>query len=494
MADENVIKPDNFKHHIERFNAMAEETVVNLIPNAESWDWLQQNIPFFECPDNAVEEIYYFRWWSFRKHLKQTPKGFVFTEFLTPVGHAGDFNTVSCALGHHIAEGRWLHDRKPIDQYMLYWLRGSDGKPAPKFYKFSNWLAAAAWERYLVAQDKQFLLGILDDLVTDYGVWERDRQLPSGLFWQHDVKDGMEESISGSRREQQARPTINSYMFANARAIHEIALLADRPELAREFGIKAEVLRKLTSEYLWDPELKFFTVRHPEKGFAKVREAIGFIPWRFHLPRPGAGYEVAWAQLMDEKGFRAPFGVTTAERRHPKFRSSGIGTCEWDGALWPFATSQTLDALANVLCDYPQDVVTASDYFDVFRTYVKSQYADGKPFIGEYQDEVTGAWINRGDRSAFYNHSTFADSLITGLMGLRPRADDVIKVHPLVPAGTWDWFCLDRIQYHGRSLTILWDKDGTRYGRGACLQVLADGEQIASSDALVKLSGVLPKS
>ncbi|MEZ5324820.1 MAG: hypothetical protein R3F19_07135 [Verrucomicrobiales bacterium] len=70
----------------------------------------------------------------------------------------------------------------------------------------------------------------------------------------------------------------------------------------------------------------------------------------------------------------------------------------------------------------------------------------------------------------------------------------MIEVHPLVPAGTWDWFCLDRIQYHGRSLTILWDKDGTRYGRGAGLQVLADGEQIASSDALVKLSGVLPKS
>ena len=26
--------------------------------------------------------------------------------------------------------------------------------------------------------------------------------------------------------------------------------------------------------------------------------------------------------------------------------------CEWDGAVWPFAISQTLNALANVLRDY----------------------------------------------------------------------------------------------------------------------------------------------
>ena len=40
-----------------------------------------------------------------------------------------------------------------------------------------------------------------------------------GLFWQHDVRDGMEESISGSRRVRNARPTLNSYMYANAVAI-----------------------------------------------------------------------------------------------------------------------------------------------------------------------------------------------------------------------------------------------------------------------------------
>jgi hypothetical protein len=65
-----------------------------------------------------------------------------------------------------------------------------------------------------------------------------------------------------------------------------------------------------------------------------------------------ANFSQAWLQVIDEKGFSAPFGLTTAEQRHPAFRSHGVGKCEWDGAVWPFATSQTLTSMANLLNDY----------------------------------------------------------------------------------------------------------------------------------------------
>src|SRR5439155_14765360 len=169
-------------------------------------------------------------------------------------------------------------------------------------------------------------------------------------------------------------------------------------------------------------------------ALADVLEEIGFIPWYFELPKAGAGYEVAWSQLTDPQGFLAPRGITTAERRHPLFRSHGVGTCEWDGAVWPFATSQTLTALANVLCDYPQNVVTRRDYFDSFLTYVHAHRYDGQPYIGEYHDELTGDWLmGPNPRSRDYNHSTFADLLITGLIGLRPCEADTLKLQPLLP-------------------------------------------------------------
>jgi Mannosylglycerate hydrolase MGH1-like glycoside hydrolase domain/Glycosyl hydrolase family 65, C-terminal domain len=487
-----LLRADDFKHYVDHFNATDNEDVVNLVPNAQSWAWMSSNVPLFSCPDRPMEEMYYYRWWTFRKHIKQTPAGMILTEFITPVRHAGSHNSISCALGHHLAEGRWLRDQKLLDEYTRFWFRGADGKPEPKFHKYSQWVAAAMWDRYMVSVDKSLLLDLLDDLVADYQLWEAEKLLPSGLFWQFDVWDGMEESISGSRTHRNARPTINSYMYANANAIAEIASMAGRAELVGKFHDKAFALKKQVLEALWDPRAKFFKAQTQENGLSDAREAIGFIPWCFNLPTPG--YEDAWAQLVDPQGFWAPFGLTTAERRHPKFRSHGVGKCEWDGAVWPFATSQTLGALANVLRHYQQPHVTKRHYLEAMQTYVKSQHRGGEPYIGEYLDETTGEWL-KGDnaRSRYYNHSTFCDLVISGLVGLVPRSDQSVEVDPLLPDGAWDWFCLDGVPYHGKSLSILWDKSGTKFGQGAGLSLLVNGNPVAQSAGLTPVRTKLPQ-
>jgi hypothetical protein len=486
-----VLQPPAFAHHITYFNRMEDENWTNDVANAQSWSWLKANVPLFECPDAEVQETYYFRWWSFRKHLVNTPAGYVFTEFLVPMRHAGDANTISCGVGHHLAEGRWLADQRYLDDYIRYWLRGNGGKPQPHFHRYSSWFAAAVYERYLVNGDGQFVSGLLDDLVTDYRSWEAERLLPSGLFWQYDVRDGMEESISGSRTNKNLRPTINTYMYGNALAIAAVSRLAQRPDLGREFDQKATELKRLANSALWNAPAQFFEVRDPDGRFADVREEIGFIPWVFGLADPACN--VAWAQLTDPAGFHAAYGITTAERRSPAFRSHGCCRCEWDGAVWPFATSQTLEALGNVLRGGAAAPVTARDYWDAFLNYTRCQHFDGKPYIGEYLDETTGQWLKgRQERSRYYNHSTYADLVITGVVGLRPRADATVEVEPLLPAGLWDWFCLDGIPYHSRALTVIWDKDGKRYGRGQGLSILADGQVIAHVSQLAKLTGALP--
>jgi hypothetical protein len=84
--------------------------------------------------------------------------------------------------------------------------------------------------------------------------------------------------------------------------------------------------------------------------------------------------------------------------------------------------------------------------------------------------------------------SGFADVIITGLVGIRPQVGDTLSINPLVPAGTWDWFCLDNVDYHGHSLTVLYDRTGTKYGKGAGLRVYVDGAEAASSAGLAKLT------
>jgi hypothetical protein len=484
-----VLHADDFARTIAAFNAMEEENRANLVPNAESWAWLRERIPFFECSSSEVQEIYYYRWWALRKHLRRDDSGLsVFTEFLTKS------RPVSSALGHHLAELRWLRDQAPVDDYLNYWLHGNQGGPQSHLHKYSGWLPDAVYRRFLATGRRSSLLPLLDDLVADYHRWETERQRPDGLFYQFDVWDAMEESISGSRTKKNIRPPLNSYQYGSALALSRIARLAGRTELASEFEARAARLRCLVQERLWDPQAKFFkVVLEDGKTFADVREELGFIPWYFELPEAGKGYEEAWLQLKDTRGFKAPYGIATAERRHPAFRSHGTGSCEWDGAVWPFATSQTLTALANVLHDYPQSFVSREDYFDAFLTYTRSQRYYGLPYIGEYLDEQTGQWLKfRQERSRYYNHSTYADLLITGLIGLCPREDDVIEIKPLLPPETWSWFCIDALPYHGHELTILFDARGDRYNRGKGFVLLIDGREAARSATLAPLTARIP--
>ena len=488
-ASAAVLNYNNYKHYVDYFNGMEDENIAQAIPNSEASAWMEKNIPLFDCPQKNFEEMFYYRWWTLRKHIKQTPVGYGMTEFLVNRSYADKYNLIACAIGHHIYESRWLRDSQYLDQIIHTWYRGNEGGPMKKMEKFSSWNIDAMLGRYLVDGNMDFLKDMLPDLEKEYSRWEKTHRLPNGLYWQGDVQDGMEESISGGRRKKYARPTINSYMYANAKALSDIGILLDNPEMARKYGMKADSLKTLVQKKLWNEKHQFFETLRGDTC-AAVREAIGFIPWYFNLPdREAQHYAEAWRQTMDEKGFAAPYGLTTAERRHPQFRSHGVGRCEWDGAIWPFASSQTLTAMANFLNNYPQnDILADSTYFHQMELYVESQYHRGRPYIGEYLDEKNGAWL-MGDRerSRYYNHSTFNDLIITGLVGLRPRFDDKIEVNPLIPADKWEYFCLDNVSYHGRNITIIWDKYGSRYHHGNGLTILVDGRPAGHSEKLERL-------
>lgn len=479
-----VLSPSSFKPYVDRFNREdADASSEKLsIPNRGAWSFLERNIPWFDCPDKQMEELYYYRWWSYRKHLTETPSGWVVTEFLPPVPWAGAYNTISCAAGHHLYEGRWLRAPKYMDDYARFWFL-----PEAEPRKYSFWVADAVRAVTLATGDNRLAQDLLFDLIRNYRAWDRTHRDPSGLYTQIDDRDGMEYSLGGSG----LRPTINSYMYGDASAIAEIAAECGERQWATAFSQKAAIIKDNVQRLLWSPSEQFFrTVPAQGAPGAAVREEVGFVPWYFNMPDPG--FEVAWKQVADPMGFAAPFGPTTAERRAPGFMHPEPHDCLWNGPSWPYATTQTLVAMANLLNNYRQSEVSNRTYFDLLTGYARSQQKNGRPWIAEDLDAETGAWIVDLPRSVCYNHSGFADLIVTGLVGLRPRPDSKVEVRPLVPAGEWPWFCLDAVPYHGHSLTVLWDADGRHYSHGAGLTLFVDGTRAAHRNDLGEINFMLP--
>ena len=67
--------PEVIESYVNQFNREDNELYKQDIPNCGASDFLRKNIPFFECPDKELEKTYYFRWWTYRKHIKKTPDG-----------------------------------------------------------------------------------------------------------------------------------------------------------------------------------------------------------------------------------------------------------------------------------------------------------------------------------------------------------------------------------------------------------------------------------
>lgn len=483
-----LLNPESFHHYFTTFAAQEHDFLGSAPPLP--WGWFKRNIPWLDVPDKELEEIYYFRWYSFQKHIHRTPYGYVIDEFLDNVPWAGPYNSIDAAAEDHLREARWLRNQQYAIQDAQFWF-----SPAGEPRRYSFAAAAAAYAVFLVDGDRDLPVGLLPALVKNYQAWEKTHQDPNGLFWQIDDRDGMEDSIGGSGY----RPTINSYMYGDAVAISRIAAMAGDATLSTEYAGKAQKLRALVEARLWDPKAQFYETVPRRSGatWVGVRELIGYVPWYFNLPHPDRA--IAWKQLNDPEGFAGAFGPTTAERRSPRYRFANPHECLWNGPTWPFATTQTLVAMANLLSGAPQSIIGPGDYFHLLTTYAHAQHIrtpNGEmiPWIDEDQDPDTGEWIARdilmskhqppANRGRYYNHSGFADLVITGLLGIRPAAGNTFIIHPLVPFGQWAYFAMEGLPYHGHLLTIMYDKTGRRYNRGKGLHVFCDGVQVAFEDSL----------
>jgi hypothetical protein len=495
--------------------------------------WFLRNIPFLEIDDAEIQQIYYYRWMLFRSHIRDIgPQGTTVLEFLDNVPWARQpYTDLNDSASFHIMEGRWLRDPSFVDSLIDHLYTGGANDR-----HFSESIAAATESSIRVTGDPGPALRHLDTMQHIFNLWDDHLDRTRNLYWIEPLLDATEYSIasidaSGAGFTEKPstdqdhngftggyafRPSINSYQYANALAIARLASLAGNRDVAADYARRAENIRSAVLTQLWNPELQHFTDRYQRSTqyvtageFIRGRELVGFVPWFYELPPNDAlaDYAIAWRHLLSAAEFAGPYGLRTAEPSYPRYltqyradQATRIPECQWNGPSWPFQTSQVLTALANLLDDYSQSVITRADYMRLLRQYTHQHFSSSDHVdIQEDYNPDTGAPIVGLPRSHHYNHSTYVDLIVTGMIGIRPRADEILEFDPLITMdSTADglppirYFALQNLAYHGHDLTVLYDSDGSRYRIGRGLFVFVDGECLLKSGALARTLIPLP--
>ena len=496
MANREI--PMEYRDYYRQFCDFDDETYRQSIPNEDAEAYLYQNAPRLYCPDEVIERIFAFRGWTLRKHVKETPVGFVLTEFLPPVPWAGIYNTINAPLFHHLNELRWFRNARDFLTYIDLFLNGEGRK-----YAYHTPALTAICDFCMATDNFSYLENNIESLERYFDGWEELHHTENGLYWSIDDNEATEFTISGTfpnlSRGKGLRPLFNGCMYGDAVTLSKIEASLGRHETANHYAEVAARIKKLMDEKMWDGT--FYKAIHPvDRNVDKpltikdipeecdARELMSYVPWIYAMP--DSDKCGCFAYLKDERVFLAKTGWATAEISHPRFLYPVNHECLWNGYVWPFSTSLTISAVIRLLKDYRQEVFTYDDLYDAILTYANMHtITDAKgthPFIDEVMHPFVCKWTVREslerlfqtqgtgikDRGKDYNHSTFIDLVLRGILGIDPLADEV-KIGEEVMK-KWDYFRLENLTFKGKTYTVIYDKYGTAYGMGTGLQIIEE--------------------
>lgn len=477
-----------YREYFQSFCANDNEEVIQWISNEKAEEFLLENAPRLYCPDKTIEEIFAFRTWTIRKHLKHTEDGYVLSEFLIneKLKWAGKHNTINAALTHHLNEYRWFKNASLLLDYIRFFLEGE----GEAFAYYTPALTAIV-DFLHVTGNEQFLKDHIESLERYFSVWEEKAGSKNGMYWSNDDREGMEYTIGGTTPDRTRllgfRPLMNSCMYGDALTLAKVFAMLGKEEKQEYYAKKARTIQERVEASMWDGEFfkavspldqdlhRAVDVRDIPEG-CNAKELMGYIPWAYGLPSQGK--EAAFAYLKDEKVFYGKTGFTTADMSDARFMFYPERGCTTNGLVFPYASSYALNAVIRLLSSYEQTVITDADLYDFILKYAAMHYSveDGKkiPFIDENMSPYEPIWYRRSfakeygwvmpERGRDYNHSTFIDIVLRGLCGIDERAESLC-VRPRI-VGIWPWFKLENLTFRGKSYTVYYDETGEAFGKG----------------------------
>jgi hypothetical protein len=462
-------------------------------------DWFADNVPEFHCSDQAIEKMYYYRWYVLKKcsiNARRFVANHPYPDRVMYEGVAGRWFTkvIGLPLPLQIMEARWLHDKS----YATGQARVALTKP--DFFDYLNWTPYAIWQLNLVAPNQQLIKDALpvmrnfvtmeaakdedqDGLPTVWGSWITGMEYqPSFHYftkprWDHTrgdefVTDDQLTKDPAVYKKYLSLERVDeaTYYYLNHLAVAKGARLTGDAALAIEYERRAATIRRAVKEKMWDRGTEFFYDLYPQtdEKAGEAKMADGFFPFLFgELAEPNQ--TTVFKHLLNPKEFWTDWPVPSASQDCPAFDAHGrwkVGpqasaenpynyVCNWNGPTWVFSNALVLDALGSA-AQKSFDETLRGAFVELFRRHTMLQYLKqdlSLPCVVEHYDSHTGENIRL---LADYFHSSYNDLLIRFLVGVKPREDDLLEIAPLAKAPLT--FSIKGIRYRDHRLTVTYNR------------------------------------
>jgi len=199
-------------------------------------------------------------------------------------------------------------------------------------------LSWSAWQIYLVTGDRVFLEESYPHLKA-YNQWlYKHRKMVNNLFfWDNRFESGLDNSPRFTNRaatriivmDQIAAVDMNAYMVKDNESLAMMAEALGRPVEAIDFKVKAQELKDLVNQYLWDEkDGMYYDFDFQKSQFVKINTNGSFIPLFAGIPDDHRARKLM-ARIMDPGQYNTLIPLPTVALNDPNYFLD-----MWRGPTW----------------------------------------------------------------------------------------------------------------------------------------------------------------
>jgi len=452
-----------------------------------------QNLPYIDVPKKAIQKAIDYRWWSERfNSLDANIPGYDYQYPVTIEGVLGYNNAIALTQPMHLQDTKWLRSAYlPYGQLLSVGNSSQSSAFLDNPGNRSNWnnhygqyIAEAGLEAFNVigggaelADNLAYYFGHdAEGQLEHYGNHIPNRHL---IAYRNNYMTGNDAdtiSMSAAGTGTWKAHGENAYVWAAADAAAKLYSLTGKTELAATYRTLADNIRSDILSLLWcskDQKFETYAVsptstQHnaDQPNLVDLTESnnynyfsVGVVPTD---SASVAKYKEALRAFSNGTEFPI-FPYYTANQEDNK-RASGSNNFSninftVQARLYESAL-RTYDKEQKYITDDMLAMMTEWMAWNIYPDGGDVRYPNNSEFYnidGKTNDNYYRSWIYHNILGN-YNYIFFED-----MAGIRPRSDDKLELSPI--DFSYDHFMVNNARYHGRNLTVVWDKpgDGKRY-------------------------------